>query len=367
MDITSIEPFHIDIPSEEVRELHRRLDATRLAPVPGDDGFARGISRVWLEELLTAWREREWGPRQAAINEIPQLMAEVDGVRLHLAHVRAPNPTGVPVLLLHGWPDSFLRFRHVIGPLAEAGHDVVVPSLPGYGFSGHSAQSPARTADLLAALMGALGHQRFAVGGGDMGTRVALSLGRDHADRVAGLHLTDAGFPSGGEDDLDADAKAWAQGVQAWFMTEGAYAHLQSTKPRTVAPALTDSPAALASWLTSFVATGAVDGDVDAAFGGRDELLDNLSVYWFTATGGSAADAYATGGAEVGERVEVPTAVLSAPRDAPAPRSWCDRVAHVVRHRVLDEGGHFLALERPDVYAADLLDFLSEECAIVTA
>ncbi|NNG18268.1 epoxide hydrolase [Naumannella sp. ID2617S] len=347
MDIT---PFTVDVSGEELAELHRRLDAARLP-----DG------RESLAELLGHWRRLDWPAQQERINHTPQFLAEAGERTVHFARIRPERVTRGAVLLLHGWPDSFLRFEKVWDRLAGAGFDVVVPSLPGFGFSSGGAASSRDTAELFAGLMSELGHERFLVAAGDLGTGAVLALGRQHRQRLVGAHLLDIGYPSIPEQDLTSVEREWADFIAQWFATEGGYAHVQSTKPQIIGPALTDSPAGLAAWMLGFIEAGAVDGDVAAAFGGLDELLVNLSLYWFTRTGGSAADAYAADGwGGDTSRVEVPTAVLVAPRDSRPPREWCERQATVVRYTTLAEGGHFLPLECPQAYTDDLLAFADQ-------
>lgn len=289
----TVTPFTVDIPHEAVADLNQRLKRSRLPQAAPNRDFHQGTSGEYLRDLLADWRRHDWPARQAAINRLPQFRTEIEGVPLHFIQQAPEGPACGALLLLHGWPDTFLRYRRVVDRLVGEGYAVVVPSLPGYGFSGGDAQPPARTADLFAGLMSRLGHERFVAVGGDLGTPIVLQLGRNHGSRVIGQHLLDAGYPLGHEEGLSGPEKQWVDSMDGWFWAEGAYAHLHSTKPQTLAPALTDSPAGLAAWICSFVASGAVDHDVDAAFGGRDDLLDDLSIYWFTATGGSAADAYA--------------------------------------------------------------------------
>lgn len=369
-------PFTVDIPQQEIDDLRRRLRDTRFPQVAPNTDFARGTSGEYLRELVAHWADGfDWAEQQRRLNELPQFTTDVDGRVLHHLHVTSARPEAVPLLLLHGWPDSPYRFRHLVGPLADpdasapgaagpACH-VVAPSLPGFLFSGTDALAADATADLLAALMTELGYERFVVAGGDVGTLVGMALGRRHPDRVIGLHLTNVTYPTGQETGLTEAEQEYAQYIQRWWIGQGAYAALQSTKPQIVGPALTDSPAGLAAWMLGLIDTGADDHDVEGAFGGRDELLTNFTLYHVTRTAASAADSYYRD-AHAGEwgvlpaRVEVPTGVAVFPREAPSPRKWCERQAEVVRFTRMPRGGHFAALEVPDDVLAELRAFLAQ-------
>ena len=368
-------PFTIDIPDSEVADLRTRLRATRFPDVPANTDFARGTSGEYLRELVRYWAEEyDWPARQAELNQIPQFTAEIDGRPIHFLSARSERQDATPLLLLHGWPDSPFRFRTVIPlltdpPAGQPAFHVIAPSLPGFHFSGHEAQSSDATADLLATLMtDELGHERFLVAGGDVGTGVGMALGRRHPGLVVGLHLTNVDYPTGQEPDLTEAEQEYAAYIQQWWFTQGAYAAVQSTKPQIVGPALTDSPAGLAAFMLGLIDTGADNHDVEASFGGRDELLTNFSLYHFTATAGSAADSYyvESNAGEWGAtpaKVEVPTGVAIFPREAPSPREWCERQANVVRYTRMDRGGHFAALEVPDDYVGEIRAFARDLAA----
>lgn len=357
------QPFCIDMPDDEVTELRRRLSTTRFPDVAENVDFTRGTSGEYLRRLVDYWaHEFDWSAQQASLNELPQFTTTIQDVQLHFVHSPAEGQHAGVILLLHGWPDSAFRYRHVVPLLNAAGWDVVVPSLPGFGFSGHRAKSSPETAALLDSLMvQILGYDRYVVAGGDVGTLVGLALGRDHADHVAGLFLTNADYPKGNEQNLTASEQEYLGYIGQWYQREGAYAAVQSTKPQIVGPALNDSPAGLAAWMLGLIDTGAAAHDVEAAFGGRDELLTNFSLYWFTQTAASAADTYAAdpwGPPPV--RVEVPTGFAIFPREAQSPREWCERQARVVRYTRMPRGGHFAALEVPADFAAELVAFAAD-------
>lgn len=357
----AVQPFTVRIPDAEIEELRRRLDATRFPVVAPNADFARGTSGEYLRSLVQRWRAFDWRAAERELNLLPQFTADVDGRTVHFLHARADQPRGA-ILMLHGWPDSPWRYRRVVDRLTAAGLDVVVPSLPGFAFTGGDAMSSADTADLLTTLMTeVLGYERFLVTGGDLGTIIGLQVGRRHPDVLAGLHLTNAAYPTGQEPDLDEEEQAYAAYISQWWYTQGGYAAVQSTKPQIVGPALNDSPAGLAAWMLGLIDTGADDHDVEGAFGGLAELLANLSIYWFTQTAASAADTYAADGwGGDTARVEVPTAMAIYPREAQSPRQWCERGANIVRFTQMPRGGHFAALEVPDDYAADVIAFADD-------
>lgn len=369
----AIIPFTIDIPQTTLDDLQERLARTRWPDEAPGAGWSMGTSLAYLRELTAYWQDGyDWRKHEAALNEVPQFKTELDGLELHFVHVRGKGPNPTPLLLTHGWPDSFYRFHKVIpmltdpeayGGNAEDAFDVVIPSVPGFGFSERRALSSGAVADLWAKLMTELGYERFAAAGGDVGSGVTLALSRQHPERVIGIHLTDAGYPTGQEENLSEDEQQFAEFIQGWWFAQGAYAMLQSTKPQSVAFGLNDSPVGLAAWILSFAATGADENDVEAAFGGRDELLSNIMIYWLTETAASSArsyfaDAQASWGGEAAPAPsEVPAAFALFPREAPTPRDWVARQANLQRYTELPRGGHFAALEEPELFVRDLQAF----------
>lgn len=354
--------FTISVPDDDITQLRDRLRATRFPDVAPNTDYARGTSGEYLRQLVAYWADEfDWRRAEAALNEIPQFRTEVDGRAVHFIH-RTAAPSRGAILLLHGWPDTPFRYRRILDDLTAAGYDCVVPSLPGFAFTGGHALSSADTADLFTRLMTEnLGYDAFVVAGGDVGTVVGTQIARRHPEKVRGLYLTNAEYPTGSEPDLDEDERAYAEFIQYWWATQGGYAAVQSTKPQIVGPALNDSPAGLASWMLGLIDTGAQDHDVEGAFGGRDELLTNFSIYWFTQTAATAADSYAADGwGGEASRVTVPTAMAIYPREAQSPRSWCERAANVVRYTAMPRGGHFAALEVPQDFSGDLLAFVEE-------
>ena len=372
----ALEPFTIDIPEATLDDLQQRLGRTRWPDQAEGAPWSMGTNLEYLQELSDYWQHSyDWRQHEAALNTLPQFKLMVDGVEIHFVHVRGQGPNPTPLLLTHGWPDSFYRFHKVIpmlsdpasyGGKAEDAFDVIVPSLPGFGFSERRAMGSRAVADLWAKLMTELGYETFAAAGGDIGSGVTLELSWQHPERLRGIYLTDAGYPTGQEENLSEAEQQFAGFIQGWWFSQGAYAMLQSTKPQTVACGLNDSPIGLAAWILSFADTGADAHDVEAAFGGRDELLSNIMIYWLTQTAGSAArmyfaDAQASWGegAHTPSRSEVPTAFALFPREGPTPRDWVARQANLVRYTDMPEGGHFAALEVPELFVEDLGAFFS--------
>jgi pimeloyl-ACP methyl ester carboxylesterase len=356
-----VTPYTIDVPEQVLDDLRDRLARTRWpTPVEGV-GWDRGTDLGYLRELVAYWRDGfDWRRREAALNELPHFRAG----GLHLVHQRSSAPDALPLLLLHGWPDSFLRYAKVL-PLLTGFH-LVVPSLPGFGFSDQptrpGAASRPAMAERLAELMTGLGYERFAVSGGDIGGATAEALTLAHPDRVVGLHLTD--LPLWHMSTLDPAELSPAErdylaGAQDWTRREGGYLQLQSTKPMTAAYGLTDSPAGLAGWIVEKLR--AWSGDFSRAFT-RDEVLTHVTLYWVTNTIGSSFGPYVERSAPAGPagRVEVPTAVSVFPHDlVRAPREFAERFFAIRRWTEHDRGGHFAAMEVPDLFAGDLRAFLA--------
>jgi pimeloyl-ACP methyl ester carboxylesterase len=351
-----MEPFRIDVPEAVLADLRDRLARTRWPAVVEGVGWDRGTDPAYLRELVAYWADGfDWRKQEAALNELPQFRA--DG--LHFVHQAG---SGLPVLLLHGWPDSFLRYVKVLPLLA--GHPAVVPSLPGFGFSDPPTRPGRATwgpmAERMAALMTELGYERFVVSGGDIGAGVAQSLAALHPDRVVGVHLTDVPFGrllALDPDELTPAERDYLSAGREWNEREGAYQQLQSTKPTTAAYGLSDSPVGLAGWITEKLRGWS---DEFAAFS-RDEVLTHVTLYWVTNTIGSSFGPYVERAASPDGPgpVRAPVAVSSFPADlAPPPREYAERLFDVRQWVEHDRGGHFAALEVPDLFAGDLRAFL---------
>jgi pimeloyl-ACP methyl ester carboxylesterase len=374
-----IRPYRISVPQADLDDLRERLARTRwAADLPGT-GWERGVPTAYLSELAAYWeKEYDWRAHEAALNAYPQFITTIDGTQLHFLHVRSAQPDATPLMLLHGWPGSVVEFIDLIGPLTDPaayGGDpagafhLVIPSLPGYGFSGpltETGWTDGRTAAALIELMDRLGYDRYGVQGGDVGGFLAPLMGRAAPDRIIGIHVNAlVTFPTGDP----ADLAAMTEGDRArnaardeWQQRSGAYMQIQGTRPQTIAHALTDSPAGLLAWIVDKFqdwtnpAAALPEDAVD-----RNRILTDVSIYWFTATAGSAAHTYYERFNDPSmwvpkERSSVPTAVAVFPTDV-AVRPFADKVHNVVRWSEFSRGGHFAALEAPDLLTADIRDF----------
>lgn len=368
----AVRPFSIRIPDSVLQDLQERLARTLWPDEPNGPPWSYGTDPGFLKDLVGYWQKGfDWRKQEASLNSFRHFTAEIDGLTVHFIHEPGRGKDPRPLLLTHGWPDSFYRFSKVIPMLTDPARfggdpgrsfDVIVPSLPGFGFSGHTSLNNDRVADLWVKLMTKeLGYRRFMAAGGDLGSQVGMSLGRLHPEAVAAIHVTEVGFPTGQEDfkTLSPDEQKFAAYCQQWWAMEGAYNALQSTKPQTIGCSLTDSPVGLAAWIVEkFHSWSGNRTDVFT----RDELLTNIMIYWVTRTANSAGRMYAEnaratygqpGGPKPLPRVTVPTAVAHMSRDVPLPRAWAERQANVQRFTDL-EGGHFAALEVPETYANDV-------------
>jgi len=359
--------FTINIPDSMLKDLKLRLQNTRWPDEA--EGWANGTSRAYMEKLVDYWLHKyDWRKAEERLNKLPQFTAKIDGTDVHFIHQPSKKENAPTILLNHGWPDSFQRFEKVIPILAEE-FNVVVPSMPGFGFSSRTPMANAGVADLWVKLMEGLGYDKFMAAGGDLGTGVIKELVKSHADKVTMAHLTDVGYPTGQEDPstLSEPEQDFVNQATWWSMSEGAYLFINGNKPQSVAYAFNDSPTGLAAWLISFM-NGGNDKDVaEDAYGGRDELLTNIMIYWLTETAGSSARMYrlnalATygGGWEEGpkeapKKSEVPIAVAMFPGELQVPKEWAERDLSIKRFTKMPQGGHFAAIEVPKLYAEDII------------
>jgi pimeloyl-ACP methyl ester carboxylesterase len=375
------QPFNPRADPAALEDLRARLRATRWPDAPEDAGWSLGTDLGYLRELVAYWADGfDWRAQEAALAGFPRFRVELGGLGIHFVHARAAAPVtpggALPLVLSHGWPDSFWRYSKVIALLTDPGahgadpadaFDVVVPDMPGYGYSDRPvgpALNSIAVAGRWAELMSVLGYPRFGAAGGDIGSGVSRYLGLDHPDRVVAVHRTDAGAPvfAGDPADLAPDERAWFQAIAAWGAAEGAYAAMHRTKPQTAAFGLTDSPAGLAAWIVEKLrAWSDCDGDVERRFT-KDEILTNVTLYWLTGTIGSSMRMYnanaAIEPAQYARRVEVPSGFSFFPGDfARPPLTWLERTANVARVTEPPRGGHFAAFEEPELYAAELREF----------
>lgn len=377
---TTIHPFRIEIPQADLDDLRARLARTRwLDAAEEDAGWTYGIDLGYMRELMDHWqRQYDWHAQEAALNRFAQFKAEVDGVGIHFIHERGKGPNPTPLLLLHGFPDSFYRYHKVIERLTDpakygadpnTSFDVVVPSIPGTGFSDRVTLDDDANADLFAKLMTqVLGYPRFVSAGGDHGAIITQALARRRPELLIGIHLTDVGYPDQTTDfsTLSPAEIEMAQWVQQWFMAEGIGVNMvMATKPQTLAYGLNDSPVGLAAWLIGYGSSGQKGkAELKTRFS-ADELLTNVTIYWVTGTINSAmrayyANAHVAGGGALAKSESVPAAVAHCPYDPPLPREWAARQVNLVRFTEFPRGGHFMAWEEPELYANDLREFVSE-------
>ena len=378
----STQPFTINIPQATLEDLRERLARTRWPDEVEGAGWDYGTNVGYLKELVDYWQHTfDWRAQEAKLNRYAQFRAAIDGVGIHFIHERGKGPDPTPLLLLHGWPDSFYRYHKVIPRLSDPASyggnpadsfDVIVPSLPGFGFSDRPSARGAtsiRTAELLARLMTeVLGYQKYAVAGGDIGSRVTRLLALAHPESLVGMHLTDIGFP--GEiafppdvSNPSATEQQFLGSVGGWFFQEGGYIMIQSTRPQTISYPLNDSPVGLAGWLVEkFRAWSDCGGDVEKRFS-KDELLSHIMIYWVTETISSAArlyyeDSHTTPRLQAGQHTEVPAGVATFPKDLTLPpRELGERFLRVQRWTHMPSGGHFAAWEEPELLVSDMRTF----------
>jgi len=363
-------PFKIDIQQSVLDDLQERLARTRWPDEPDGAGWDYGTDLEYMKPLVKYWQQKyDWRKHEAELNSFAQFKATINDVAIHFIHERSKKTDAPALVLTHGWPDSFYRFHKVI-PLLTKDFDVVVPSLPGFGFSDRKSLPSTAIADLWAKLMvDVLGYKSFFAAGGDSGSSVTRALAAQHSDIVSAIHLTDVGYPMGQEDPstFSKAEQEFAKFVQGWQMKEGAYNMVQATKPQSIAFSLNDSPVGLAAWIISMIDTGADKDNVEGAFGSKDELLTNIMIYWVTQTAGSAARwyledaraAYAPG-APKQEPSTVPASIALFPREAQFPKEWAERSVNVQRFTKMPKGGHFAALEVPEEYAKDVRESFAE-------
>ena len=370
----NVRPHRIEVPDEVLADLRDRLTRTRWPePVPGQ-GWSYGADIAVVRSLCERWIDFDWRAQEARLNAIPHHLAEIDGVDLHFWHVPGRGPATTPLLLLHGWPGSPIEFAETIGPLSDpaehggdpaAAFDVVIGTLPGFGFGGRPREPGwglTRTANAFHTLMTeALGYARYGVQGGDIGGLVAARMGSLHPDAIIGIHLNFL-LAQPPEEPGPEDEEAIARRT-SFDATEFAYAQVQGTKPDSLTVAQSDSPAGLAAWILEKFQAWSAGDDVLATFS-AEVLLTNLMFYWAPNSTPSAARSYAEAWRDPGgmffPRVEVPTAVAVFP-DEPwrVPRHWAEPRFDIRRWTEMPRGGHFAALEEPELLIQDVRGFFS--------
>jgi pimeloyl-ACP methyl ester carboxylesterase len=372
-------PFQVQVDDTAITDLHERLDRTLWPQTIPGSGWDYGTDVDWLRDLCGYWRHGyDWRAQEAAVNAYDQYLVDIDGVRVHCIHAPSEVPGAMPLVLTHGWPSSFVEMLDIIEPLrnpAAYGGDprdafhVVVPSLPGYGFSSQPVErgwNAARVASAWVELMAAFGYERFASHGGDWGSAVTTALGAGHAERMIGLHFAMMAPPIDVAS-LTAEERVWWDDLAAYRDAEWGYVHLQRTKPMTPAIGLTDSPAGLAAWILEkwWRWTDCADEhgvrDPYRRFT-RDQLLTNVSVYWFTRTIGSSLRMYYetfSAGSKITQPafIDVPTGAAFFNEPNRPPRRFVEPWYDLRRYVTIDDGGHFPAIENPTALVGELRTF----------
>ncbi|HEX4015222.1 MAG TPA: epoxide hydrolase [Frankiaceae bacterium] len=364
MSALSLQPFTVAVPDAVLDDLRERLTRSRLPNQVAGVGWEQGTERDFLRQLLDYWQHGyDWRATEARLNAIPQCVTEAAGQRLHLLHARSENPDAIPLLVTHGWPGSVLEFLDVIEPLRQDFH-VVMPSLPGFTFSGETSEQgwhPRRIAVAFADVMTALGYERYGLQGGDWGSTVSANLADLCPERVIGLHLNMVTARPIRDAPLTDEEKVSLDRARAWRQTGTGYQEIQGTRPQSLGYALQDSPAGLAAWIVEKFRDWS-DADIADAFT-FDRLLDNITAYWVTGTAASSLRIYwemrqAGRDAMPQGHVSVPTAVAMFPGEIVyPPRSWIEAQFNVVRWSRPARGGHFAAMEAPQEYVADVREF----------
>jgi epoxide hydrolase len=371
--MSEIRPYRIDVPAAVLDDLRERLTRTRWPESETVDDWTQGIPLAYTKELAAYWADGyDWRSREAALNKFDQYQTEIDGLDLHFIHQRSPHDDALPLVLTHGWPGSVVEFHKVIEPLvnppsgrAEDAFHVICPSLPGYGFSGKptgtgwGVEKIARAWETLA---GRLGYDRYGAQGGDWGGAVTTQIGRNGGHCV-GIHLNmPIAKPAAGSGELtEDDQQALAAYVEHRKVGTG-YSKQQSTRPQTLGYGLVDSPVGQLAWVVEkFWAWSDCDGHPENAFS-RDELLDNVMMYWVTGSGASSARLYwESFNRFVSDgRVELPTGVASFPKEIlRTPRSWCEEAYNITHWTTMPRGGHFAAFEQPELFVDDVRAFFA--------
>ncbi len=377
-----VTPFRLEIPDTELRDLHERLRRTRWPEEETVEDWSQGVPIAYMRELCNYWAEQyDWRATEAQLNALPQFRTQIDGLGIHFIHVRSPNADALPLIITHGWPGSIIEFLKVIGPLtdpvthggdaADAFH-VVCPSLPGYGFSDKPARPGwdiQRIADAWTRLMARLGYDRYGAQGSDWGTSISAKVGQRDRDHVVGIHLTPALAPPDPAtfDDLTEQERAALAALERSAEWDSGYSHEQATRPQTIGYALVDSPSALCAWIIEkFWAWADCNGHPENVLT-RDELLDNLMLYWLPRTGASSARLYWESIRQVNEwisgsavdRIDIPTGCSIFPKELQRPsRRWAEKRFLDIRYwNEPERGGHFAAFEQPHLFIDELQAF----------
>jgi pimeloyl-ACP methyl ester carboxylesterase len=378
-----IRPFHVDIPDEELAELRRRIAAVRWPSKELVADRSQGVQLATLQELARYWAtDYDWRACEAKLNALPQFTTEIDGVDIHFIHVRSSHADALPLIMTHGWPGSVIELLGTVGPLTDPtthggqatdAFDLVLPSLPGYGFSGEPAEvgwDPGRVARAWAELMGRLGYGRYVAQGGDVGASVTDAMGRQAPEGLLGIHTNLLVTVLAGPQPTESEQERAAAEAIATFRTSGfGYFLEQATRPQTIGYALLDSPVALAAWMLDHdtdsyqkISRAFVDGQPSGNLT-RDQIVDNVTLYWLTGTGASAARSYwesgraaALAAGQAPPQVSLPVGFTTFPGEIwRSPRSWVEKAyPNLTYFNEVDKGGHFAAWEEPELFATEI-------------
>jgi len=381
----SLEKFQITTPESDLLDLKARLSRTRWPGEVSNSEWTQGTNLSYLKELVTYWEKQfDWRLQESKLNQFSHFRADVKGLKLHFIHEKGKGPRPILLLLIHGWPSSFAEMLKIIPQLtdpvsygadARDSFDVLVPSLPGYGYSDaatNSGMSIWRAADLICDLIhSVLGYSQFVASGGDWGAYAITYLGYTYASQIPAIHLS---FVPGGlspgispkDVPLSAAELDLLLAREKWAQDEGGYEHLQSTKPQTIAFALNDSPVGLAAWILEKIYSWSDrKGSIESVFS-KDDLLTNISIYWFTRTIDSSMRLYYETQKNPwtlppGTRIETPTGIAVFPKELSVPpREWADRIYNVQQWTEMPHGGHFAAAEQPDLLVKDIRSFFRQ-------
>jgi len=380
---TEIQPFQVEIPQEQIDDLRRRIAATRWPSKELVADRSQGVQLRTLQELARYWTtDYDWRKAEAKLNALPQFTTDIDGVDIHFIHVRSRHENALPLIMTHGWPGSVIELLEVVGPLtdptahggdAEDAFDLVLPSLPGYGFSGEPAEvgwDAGRVAQAWAELMRSLGYTRYVAQGGDVGASVTDAMGRQAPEGLLGIHTNLLVTALAGPQPTDSEDERAAADALATFRQSGfGYFLEQATRPQTIGYALLDSPVALAAWMLDHdtdsyykISHAFVDGE-PAGNLTQDHILDNITLYWLTGSGASAARSYwesgraqALAAGQAPPEVSLPVGFTTFPDEIfRAPRSWAEKAYPTLAYfNEADRGGHFAAWEEPQLFSAEV-------------
>jgi pimeloyl-ACP methyl ester carboxylesterase len=380
---TEIRPFQVDVPEEELAELRRRIAAARWPSKELVPDRSQGVQLSTLQELARYWEtDYDWRKAEAKLNALPQFTTQIDGVDIHFIHVKSRHENALPLIMTHGWPGSVIELLEAVGPLtdptahggtAEDAFDLVLPSLPGYGFSSEPTEvgwDPGRVARAWAELMSRLGYTRYVAQGGDVGASVTDAMGRQAPEGLLGIHTNLLVTALAGPQPAESEQERAAADALATFRTSGfGYFLEQATRPQTIGYALLDSPVALAAWMLDHdtdsyqkISRAFLDGQ-PAGNLTRDHIVDNVTLYWLTGTGASAARSYwesgraaALAAGQAPPEVSLPVGFTTFPGEIfRAPRSWVEQAyPNLTYFNEVDKGGHFAAWEEPELFSEEL-------------